>query len=100
MLDNHDTGIQDLHSLDKLQASLFLILSYYVEHPNPLTARGVIDHLNLLGKHPDINALPMQKKLYEKMRFNWEVRTFEDTEQQAREQQKIPSDETASAVWH
>jgi hypothetical protein len=60
--------------IDALQANLFFLVSSYSFRPSPATADRVIAQLDALGRHPRIELLPVQQRVYASLINLWRSR--------------------------
>lgn len=64
----------EIVSIDSLQACLFHFMTQYTHSNCPYIAKKVVETLNQLCKHPNIDLLPEQKEIYSKMLNFWRIR--------------------------
>jgi len=64
----------DLPTLDLLQASLFFLMNRYVKQPQEPVARAIVDHLERLGRHPEIALCPVQREVFARLTNDWRWR--------------------------
>ncbi len=60
--------------IDALQAKLFALVSSYSFRPSPAIADRVIAQLDALGRHPCIELLPVQQRVYATLMNLWRSR--------------------------
>ena len=60
--------------IDALQAKLFALVSSYSFRPSPAIADRVIAQLDALGRHPCIEFLPVQQRVYATLMNLWRSR--------------------------
>jgi len=61
-------------SLDRLQASLFYLMTQYSNHHCPMIAKAIVNHINYVYRHPHSDLLPEQKKMFAKLIDYWQSR--------------------------
>ena len=81
MLDsNSSTGKYSEASFDDLMASLFVLITHHSLTQSVETLTPIIDKIDLLCKHSEIEHYPLQLKVLSKMRKLWRTKLF-DVEQ-------------------
>ena len=60
--------------IDALQAKLFFLVSRYSFRPSPAIADRVIAQLDALARHPCIELLPVQQRVYASLMNLWRSR--------------------------
>lgn len=78
---NHQQKNQsDQPSLDSLQAGLFFLINQYTFRQCPKIAEKIVEHLDMLCRHSQIELLPAQNHLYSKMINLWRARTIHNAD--------------------
>jgi hypothetical protein len=67
-------GESAVPDIDALQAKLFFLVSRYGLRPSPAIADRVVAQLDALGRHPCIELLPVQQRVYASLMNLWRSR--------------------------
>lgn len=63
---------------DELMASLFVLVTHHSLTQCPASLSPIVDRLNELCRHPDIELYPQQLKVIAKMRQLWRTHLFKN----------------------
>ncbi len=83
---NETTTIEEektssIHSIDRLQARLFYLITQYSSNPCTHIASHIVQQLTSLCQHPNIELLPAQHYIYSQSINYWRSRLLKNVDQ-------------------